>query len=416
MQLLRDYYPLSNLQIISENKVTGKMKLRGTFQRADEANQNNRIYPKSILEREVKKLQDLIKENRLVGELDHPNYDVVKLSNASHKITDLRMEGNEVIGELELLSTPAGQVAQALVRDGVELGISSRALGSLKESEAFPGKKEVNEDLNVKTWDLVTDPSVEGAFVGLTESVENQKKIESAYKKVLGEKVFLTMLKEALKDYMDEDDSGLNLLESVDLNKVRKRVAAAKVRRGQTKKGKEKSERNFKVMNNPEADRDSREKALQKRVKDLRRRGKIQGDPSGQKFNEGSAGIKNSRRKARGTHKKLEKANAAVRKTVPGSKEEDDAVNHQNKTRSDLTQKQSRLVRKLYKEGSAGLQRTGRVAKAMVKKFKGNTEVKPETYDAIDKHDRAIDSAKKRFNKKNPGLLDKLKQRNKKKD
>ena len=113
---LTDVFLVDNLTVIEESKAKGTMKVRGTFQRAEEANANNRVYPKHVLEGQITKLQPLITERRLCGELDHPQNDTVRLSNASHLVTKLWMENNEVYGEAEILNTPAGKVAQAHTR------------------------------------------------------------------------------------------------------------------------------------------------------------------------------------------------------------------------------------------------------------------------------------------------------------
>ena len=99
---LQDVFIIQNLTVLNEGK-TGPLKIRGIFQRADEANNNQRIYPQRVLEGQVRALNEAIKERRLVGELDHPTYDMVKLSNASHLITGLHLEGKEVVGEAEIL-------------------------------------------------------------------------------------------------------------------------------------------------------------------------------------------------------------------------------------------------------------------------------------------------------------------------
>jgi hypothetical protein len=165
--LLTDVRVLDDLQVIEESKSKGTMRVRGTFQRAEEANSNNRIYPRTVLEGQITKLQPLITERRLCGELDHPQSDTVRLSNASHLVTKLWMKDNEVFGEAEVLNTPAGKVAQALISDGVKIGISSRGLGTL--SEGVYGKtKTVNDDFKLVTFDLVADPSTRGAYPFLT--------------------------------------------------------------------------------------------------------------------------------------------------------------------------------------------------------------------------------------------------------
>ena len=209
--LLQDIFMLSNLTILEESKDRGTMKVRGVFQRAEEANNNKRIYPKSVMETQVGKLQPLISERRLCGELDHPSNDTVKLSNASHLITKLSMKGNEVIGEAEVLNTPAGMTAQALIKGGVQIGISSRGLGTLSEGEG--DVKRVNEDFNLITFDLVADPSTRGAYPALAESRQMQLSesvaaVKSDLQQDLSEKVFMTMLRNEFDQRfkVDEDN------------------------------------------------------------------------------------------------------------------------------------------------------------------------------------------------------------------
>jgi hypothetical protein len=192
---LQDVFIVQNLKVINEGKTGSAVKVRGIFQRADEANNNNRIYPKPVLESAIKSLNEAIKERRLVGELDHPSYDMVKLSNASHLITGLWMEGNEVIGEAEILPTPAGKVVQGLIEGGVKIGISSRGMGTLSESKGTA--KVVNPDFKLLTFDIVADPSTRGAYPALSESKQFQKDkriIESTIKNVVGERYFLKLL------------------------------------------------------------------------------------------------------------------------------------------------------------------------------------------------------------------------------
>jgi|6_EtaG_2_1085325.scaffolds.fasta_scaffold08625_4 hypothetical protein len=206
--LLTDTHILENLQIIEESKSKGTMKIKGIFQRADEANNNQRIYSKILLEREVKKLTEAIGERRLLGELDHPTHDAVKLSNVSHLVTGLRLEGKEVVGEAEILNTPSGKVAQALINDGVKIGISSRGMGTL--SEDIKGNKTVNEDFKLITFDLVADPSTRGAFPEISEATSHrtQEIVESTLKTASREKFFLAMLKRKLEDTVAESNGG----------------------------------------------------------------------------------------------------------------------------------------------------------------------------------------------------------------
>jgi hypothetical protein len=206
MQLLQDTFIIENLQVLNEGKTSDKMKIRGVFGRCNEKNNNGRIYPTAVLESQLAKVQPLINERRLCGELDHPQNDTVKLSNASHLITKLDMKGNELIGEAEILKTPAGLTAQALVNGGVKIGISSRGMGTLSENEV--GEKVVNEDFRLVTFDLVADPSTRGAFPGLSESTQSQFAKETQGK-LQKESNFVTLLenkmKESYKTYLEEE-------------------------------------------------------------------------------------------------------------------------------------------------------------------------------------------------------------------
>ena len=198
--LLTDTSLLENVQIISESKVNGTMCISGRFQLAESPNNNKRVYSKELLEREAKRLVEAYSARRLMGELDHPKHDHVSLQNVSHLITNLNMKGNEMIGEAELLNTPAGQVAQALLKGGVQLGISSRGMGTL--TEGVDGYKYVNEDFKLLTFDLVADPSTKGAFPGLVkESVDHefiQKTIDETMGRARSEKIFVTLLRDKL--------------------------------------------------------------------------------------------------------------------------------------------------------------------------------------------------------------------------
>tara|TARA_R100000687_G_scaffold53733_1_gene42676 strand:- start:229 stop:840 length:612 start_codon:yes stop_codon:yes gene_type:complete len=198
--LLTDTSLLENVKIISESKATGTMRISGRFQLAEAPNNNKRVYSKDLLEREVGRLVEAYTARRLMGELDHPTHDHVSLQNVSHLITKLNMKGNEMLGEAELLNTPAGQTAQALLKGGVQLGISSRGMGTL--TEGTDGYKYVNEDFKLLTFDLVADPSTKGAFPGLVkESVDSefiQRTVDETMGRARSEKVFVTLLRDKL--------------------------------------------------------------------------------------------------------------------------------------------------------------------------------------------------------------------------
>ena len=200
MMLLSDVFIVENLQILNEGSTKSKnIRVRGIFQRANEANNNGRVYPKNILESQVKKLQSKILERTLCGELDHPQSDTIRLSNASHLITKLFMEGNDVIGEAEILNTPAGLTARALIEGGVKIGISSRGMGTL--SEGSDGHKVVNEDYNMVTLDLVADPSTRGAHPAMCESTQS-KFVTQSVDKMTKESNFVVMLESRLSEVL----------------------------------------------------------------------------------------------------------------------------------------------------------------------------------------------------------------------
>lgn len=165
LSLLTEWTPLSiNPALIKESRIQngGKIMLRGVIQRADTLNQNGRIYPRGILEREIINYQKFIRENRALGECDHPDTSVVELKNASHIIREARMEGDTVYGTVELLDTPSGKILQSLIESGVTLGISSRGVGSTKQQD---GNLVVQEDFQLICFDIVSEPSTPGAFM-----------------------------------------------------------------------------------------------------------------------------------------------------------------------------------------------------------------------------------------------------------
>ena len=146
---------------IKENK---SLVVKGVIQRAEAKNQNGRIYPREILEREIKKYAEgPIKERSALGELDHPESSVINLQNVSHNVTKVKMVGDDVYGEVEILSTPAGNILKELFRNGITVGISSRGMGSVQESGN--GTVEVQDDFELLCFDFVSTPSTHGAFM-----------------------------------------------------------------------------------------------------------------------------------------------------------------------------------------------------------------------------------------------------------
>ena len=169
--LLREFYELceggvcqdllteEEKRLVKENKA---VFLTGIMQRADAQNGNGRVYPRPILEREMENYKKLVRERRALGELDHPEDSVVNLKNASHMVTDVWWDGNDVMGKVQVLNTPSGQVLKELVGAGVKLGISSRGLGSVSEGN---GTTMVEDDFQLICFDFVSEPSTTGAFM-----------------------------------------------------------------------------------------------------------------------------------------------------------------------------------------------------------------------------------------------------------
>ena len=166
-QVLVDYIPFQvtpqqiNESIANNN---GRVVVEGVLQRSGAKNQNGRIYPKDILAREVanyKKVQ--IAEKRALGELDHPESSVVNLNNVSHNILDCWWNGDDVMGKVEILGTPSGNILKELLQAGILLGISSRGLGSVRELDE--GTVAVEDDFELICWDFVSNPSTHGAFM-----------------------------------------------------------------------------------------------------------------------------------------------------------------------------------------------------------------------------------------------------------
>jgi Prohead core protein serine protease len=158
----------------SMEKNNGRLLVKGVLQRADAKNQNGRVYPKDILIREAKKYSEInIKERRALGELDHPDSSVVNLNNVSHNITEMHWDGNDLVGTVEILSTPSGNILKELFKCGIKLGISSRGLGSVKT--LGEGEVEVQPDFELIAFDFVSNPSTHGAFLrpsNMNESVD----------------------------------------------------------------------------------------------------------------------------------------------------------------------------------------------------------------------------------------------------
>ena len=179
-QLIVDYLPFQ----ITPDKINesmkennGKLVVKGVLQRAEAKNQNGRIYPRETLVREAKKyMKEFVNEKRAMGELDHPESSVVNLQNVSHNITEMHFEGDNLLGTVEILTTPSGNILRELFKNGIKLGISSRGMGSVETVTEDSGDQvvKVQPDFELIAFDFVSNPSTHGAFMyPMNESVDN---------------------------------------------------------------------------------------------------------------------------------------------------------------------------------------------------------------------------------------------------
>ena len=196
-KLLVDYVPFDVQPSVIKEAVANnkKVKVAGVLQRANTKNQNGRIYPKDILAREAKEYSEVqVKERRALGELDHPDSSVVNLSNVSHNVTEMHWDGDDLVGTVEVLSTPSGNILQELFVNGIRLGISSRGLGTINET--YRGS-EVQDDFELIAFDFVSNPSTHGAFMApMNEGKEERElghkcgkwcKVEHTIMEILGD-------------------------------------------------------------------------------------------------------------------------------------------------------------------------------------------------------------------------------------
>ena len=169
-KLLREYYALCDggvcQDLLTEDEkryvAAGGMILSGIMQMTETKNGNGREYQHETMVREVRNYQKLIKENRALGELDHPDDSVINLKNCSHMVTAMWMEGKNVMGKIKVLETPSGKILKELVNGGVTVGVSSRGMGSVREEA---GRTVVEDDFQLICFDMVSEPSTPGAFV-----------------------------------------------------------------------------------------------------------------------------------------------------------------------------------------------------------------------------------------------------------
>ena len=180
--LIVDYIPFEvRPEHIAESmkENNGKLVVRGVLQRANAKNQNGRVYPMEILQREAKNYEDsFIKQQRALGELDHPDSSVVNLQNVSHNVTEMHFEGDNLLGTVEILTTPSGNILRELFKNGIKLGISSRGMGSVEAVNEDNGQQvmKVGDDFELIAFDFVSNPSTHGAFLHpIQESVDKSQ-------------------------------------------------------------------------------------------------------------------------------------------------------------------------------------------------------------------------------------------------
>jgi hypothetical protein len=183
-QLILDFMPFKPIGSLNESNgadfgIPGGFVVNGILQRAGAKNQNGRIYPRHILERECRRYeQEYIQQHRALGELDHPESSVVNLNNVSHNVLKVWWDGDDLKGAVQILETPSGNILKALFKAGITLGISSRGLGSVKELRS-EGTVEVQEDFELICWDFVSNPSTQGAFMRPTRMHESVNKVSN---------------------------------------------------------------------------------------------------------------------------------------------------------------------------------------------------------------------------------------------
>ncbi len=164
----------------------GGMILSGVIQRSDARNGNGRIYPHTILEREMKRYRNLVEQRMALGELDHPEHSTIALDKVSHVVTDVWWNGKDVMGKLEVLNTPKGKILQELVNANIKIGISSRGTGSVREVK---GDTIVEDDFNLICFDIVSEPSTHGAFMSRqNESLTRGNRIDTIIQEILNRK------------------------------------------------------------------------------------------------------------------------------------------------------------------------------------------------------------------------------------
>lgn len=174
---------------LSEGKksISGNPIVEGVLATPEVKNGNGRYYSKELWEREINKYMDLVKERRACGELDHPDSQVINLKNVSHNIVEIWWDGHDIMGKIEILPTPSGNILKALIESNIKVGVSSRGMGSLKQVGEM---LEVQDDFDLLCWDFVSTPSNPGSFMsslheGISSPINPYGKINSIITEIL---------------------------------------------------------------------------------------------------------------------------------------------------------------------------------------------------------------------------------------
>ena len=188
-QLLIETNLWDTKSMLTENvsKENGNLVVTGILATAEVKNGNGRYYPRELWERELNKYQEFVDGRRATGELDHPESSVVNLKNVSHVITKCWWEGDHVMGKIEILPTPSGQILEALIKAGVTVGVSSRGMGSLEQRGEV---MEVQDDFELLCWDFVSTPSNPGSFMGVLQEskgmpINDYSKVNDTIREIL---------------------------------------------------------------------------------------------------------------------------------------------------------------------------------------------------------------------------------------
>ena len=161
------------------NRENGNLIVEGILATAEVKNGNGRYYKKELWDREMEKYDQLVKERRSMGELDHPESTVINLKNVSHIVTDYNWDGDQLMGKIEILPTPSGNILKELIKNGITVGVSSRGMGSLEQNGSV---MEVQDDFELLCWDFVSTPSNPGSFMSVLQ--EGKETVTYDYTKI----------------------------------------------------------------------------------------------------------------------------------------------------------------------------------------------------------------------------------------